>query len=123
MAEPHGLSPRTQSYSSANRRRVAIRLTAPDEAKAVKREKRREKEQVDGIEAQRMVVEQGAEYWSQWLAYGKSVKQLNPKEAGILEACCLLPRRAPSEKQSIAALDIVDRLSAHYQNASATQVV
>jgi hypothetical protein len=90
-------------------------LIDPEEAKTVKRDKRREKEEVDGIEAQRLVVDQGADYWSQWLAYGQRVRQLNSKEAGILQSCTMLPRRVPSEKQSIAALEIADKLCAHYE--------
>lgn len=97
-------------------------LIDPEEAKAAKREKKKEKEEIEGIEAQQMVVEQGADYWSQWLAYGQSVKQLNSKEIGILSACTGLPRRLPSEKQSIAALDIADRLSAHYQASTGAKV-
>jgi len=89
-------------------------LIDPEAAKAVKRDKRRERHEVNGIEAQRMVVEQGADYWSQWLAFGQSARQLSPRDAGILQACSMLPNRLPSEKQSIAALEIVERLSEHY---------
>lgn len=96
-------------------------LIDPEEAKTVKRDKQKEKQEIDGIEALRMVVEQGADYWSQWLAYGQSVKQLNSKEAGILEACTAMPRRLPSERQAIVALDIADKLSAHYQASTSAR--
>ena len=110
-------------WSMLSKRQVAYgpgfesNLIDPEEARATKRDKRRENEETDGIEAQRMVVEQGPDYWSQWLAYGQSVKQLNSREAGILQACTMLPRRVPSEKQSIAALAIAERLSAHYHRS------
>lgn len=89
-------------------------LIDPEAAKAAKRDKRRERQEVDGIEAQRMVLEQGADYWLQWLAFGQSVRQLSPKDAGILQACSMQSNRLPSERQSIAALEIVERLSEHY---------
>ena len=90
-------------------------LIDPEAAKAVRREKRKEAQETNGIEAQRTVVEQGGEYWSQWLAYGKSAGQLDAREAGILEVCARLPGRIPTERQSIAALDIADKLSNFYQ--------
>ena len=93
-------------------------LIDPEQAKALKRDRRRENAEVDGIEAQRMVVGQGADYWAQWLAYGQSARQLNSREAGILQACTMLPRRVPTEKQSIVALEIADKLSEHYQASS-----
>lgn len=93
-------------------------LIDPEAARVVKRDKRKENREADGIEAQRMVVEQGGEYWSQWLDYGKSVKQLAPREAGILEACSRLPARIPTERQSVVALEIVERLSEYHASAS-----
>lgn len=94
-------------------------LIDPEAAKAVRRESRRETQEVDGIEAQRMVVEQGGDYWSQWLAYGKSERQLNPREVGILQACTMLPGRVPSERQCVAALEIVEKLSSYYNKSAA----
>lgn len=110
------LAKRRVSYEST----FDMVLIDPEVAKAVKREKQREKQEVDGIEAQRMVVDQGPDYWSQWLAYGQSTKQLNPKEAGILQACTTSLGRVPSEKQSIAALTIAERLSDYYQARAAS---
>src|SRR5690606_1121262 len=105
------LSKRTVAYPAA----FETVLIDPEEAKTVKRDKRRERQEVEGIEAQRMVIEQGGDYWSQWLTYGKAASQLNPKEAGILQVCAMLPHRIPSERQSIAALEIAEKLSDHYQ--------
>jgi hypothetical protein len=105
------LSKREVSYGAG----FEVVLIDPEAAKAVKRDRRRENQEADGIEAQRMVVDQGAEYWSQWLAYGQSARQLSSKESGILQACTMLPSRIPSERQSIVALEIAEKLSDHYQ--------
>jgi hypothetical protein len=80
----------------------------------VDRDTRNAKRQLNGIEAQREVVNQGGEYWSQLLAFGRSIGKLAPKEAGILQACSALPHRVPTEKQCVAAVAIADRLEQYY---------
>ena len=67
-----------------------------------------------GINAQTEVVSQGGEYWSQLLAFGKSIGKLDPTEQGILDACARLPARVPTENQSKAALAIADKLEQFY---------
>ncbi|MCP3733111.1 AIPR family protein [Sphingomonas sp. MG17] len=93
-------------------------LIDPDSLRAVSRDNRTARRQLNGIEAQREVVNQGGDYWSQLLAFGKSIGKLAPKEAGILQACTLLPNRVPSEKQCVAAVAIADRLEQYYDNAN-----
>ncbi|MEI5688949.1 AIPR family protein [Sphingomonas kyungheensis] len=85
--------------------------------RAVDRDTRVAKRELNGIEAQREVVNQGGKYWSQLLAFGKSIGKLPPKEAGILQACASLPGRIPTEKQCIAAVAIADRLEQYYPAA------
>jgi len=82
--------------------------------RAVNRETRNAKRQLNGIEAQREVVNQGSEYWSQLLVFGRSIGKLAPKEAGILQACSTLSQRVPTERQCIAAVAIADRLEQYY---------
>lgn len=89
-------------------------LVDPEMIKANRREKRRERQEVNGIEAQRDVVNQGAAYWNQLLAFGQSIRKLNPTESGILQACTRIPEKLPSEKQCIAALSIADKLEQYY---------
>lgn len=85
-----------------------------DALRAVDHDTRVAKRQLNGIEAQREVVNQGGEYWSQLLAFGRSIGKLPPKEAGILQACTSLPHRVPTEKQCLAAVAIADRLEQYY---------
>lgn len=89
-------------------------LISPDEARSVRRAERQDRTLVNGVEAQREVVGQGGEYWSQVLAFGQSISKLDPREVGILRACTMMPAKLPSEKQCQAALAIVDRLEQFY---------
>jgi len=89
-------------------------LVDPETLRSLTRDKRKAKRQVNGIEAQRDVVNQGGEYWSQLLAFGKSIGKLDPKEMGILQVCASLPNRVPTEKQCLAAVAIADRLEQYY---------
>jgi hypothetical protein len=89
-------------------------LIDPEAVRVAARDKRKAKQQVNGIQAQRDVVNQGGDYWSQLLAFGKSIGKLDPKEMGILQACTMLPNRIPTERQCIAAVGIADRLEQYY---------
>jgi hypothetical protein len=89
-------------------------LIDPAAARTAQRDGRNDRKQVKGIEAQREVVNQGAQYWLQLLAFGNSIGKLAPKDAGILQACTSLPQRVPTEKQCVAALSIADRLEQFY---------
>lgn len=93
-------------------------LVDPDVIKANRRDKRREKQRVNGIEAQREVVNQGGAYWSQLLAFGRSIGKLDPTEAGILQACTRIPEKLPTEKQCVAALTVADKLEQYYDTAA-----
>jgi len=89
-------------------------LIDPEQARAHKRDERRERQEKNGIDAQAEVVNQGGEYWSQLLAFGKSIGKLDPREQGILDACTRLPTKIPTENQSKAALAIADKLERFY---------
>lgn len=89
-------------------------LIDPADAQANKRSAKKDRELTSGIEAQSEVVMQGAEYWKQLLAFGRSISKLTGREQGILTACTFLPDRIPSEKQSSAALAIAEKLEEFY---------
>jgi hypothetical protein len=93
-------------------------LIDPAEAKAVTRTAKQARQLVSGIEAQREVVIQGAEYWNSLLAFGRSIRKLTDREQGILRACTQMPTRIPSEQQSLAALAIADKLEEFYPKDS-----
>lgn len=84
-------------------------LVQPDEAKAVEREGRRDAALVSGIEAQTKVVSEGGDFWSRLRAWGAANRMFSPKDDGVLKTCAMIPNRLPSERQCIAALEILER--------------
>jgi len=64
----------------------------------------------NGIEAQRYVLEKGASYWGNVLEWGKTSKLLSSKDSGILQVAAMIPNRFPNEKQSLAIIDIEQKM-------------
>jgi hypothetical protein len=69
----------------------------------------KEQKMVNGIEAQKRVVEIPANTWKKILSEGKRINLFSLKEIGLLETAARIPDRIPSEKQSILLLDILDK--------------
>ncbi|MDG1371161.1 MAG: AIPR family protein [Paracoccaceae bacterium] len=84
-------------------------LVEPEQARAVQRDGRREEAVISGIEAQTSVIEAGGEFWNRLREWGGGKRIFSPKEDGILKACGLFPSKLPSEKQSVIALDLLER--------------
>ena len=84
-------------------------LIAPDEARIVQRDGRREEAMVSGIEAQMQVIALGAAFWSRLRQWAAPNRAFSMKDDGILKACSQLERRLPSEKQCILAVAILHR--------------
>ncbi len=92
-------------------------LIEPSEAQAERRAERQDEELVTGIEAQAKVVEYGGNFWSRLKNWSIAKKILTEKEVGILSACCSVPAKIPSEKQSLIAVDVLSRARAEgYQD-------
>lgn len=89
-------------------------LIDPEEARAYKKDQKRQRDTLTAIDAQTEVVQLGGDYWSKVLAFGNSIGKLNPKEHGILSVCAQIPNKVPSEKQCLAAIEIVNRLEEYY---------
>ena len=89
-------------------------LVDPESERLRKTTEKRASALASGIEAQREVVIQGPDYWSQLLAFGQSIGKLTDKEQGILKSCTYLPNRIPSEKQCTSALAIANKLEKFY---------
>ena len=58
------------------------------------------------------VVNLGGEFWAEVSRWARINRKVTPKEAGILETCTSIPLRMPSEKQSIIAISVLERLEA-----------
>jgi hypothetical protein len=54
----------------------------------------------DSIHSQTYVVEKGAGHWELLREWNRTNKKLSPKEMGILNTACSIPRSIPSEKQA-----------------------
>ena len=59
----------------------------------------------DGIGAQTAVVKAGADFWRSALVWAVEHRVLSPTERGILDTAAGVPRKIPTEKQSIIAMD------------------
>ena len=89
---------------------LELELVSNDERKDAKRTAVKDQRMLNGIQAQRIVVESGTELWSDLKVWGMSSKVLSPTDMGILDVARSVPRRVPSEKQSLRAIDILRRL-------------
>jgi hypothetical protein len=85
-------------------------LTLVDTARGARREEKVRKVMTAGINAQAEVVNRGAEFWKELLAWGHQGNRLSPKDSQILEVCTLMPRRIPSDLQARHALDCLARM-------------
>ncbi len=65
---------------------------------------------VNGIEAQRFVLEKGGAFWKKVRDWGTERKLLSIKEMDILEVCRGVPSKLPSEKQCPIAVAAYERL-------------
>ena len=64
----------------------------------------------NGIEAQRKVVEISGPKWHKLSQQGEKAGLLSPKELGILRTATQIPRKIPSDKQSIILIELLERL-------------
>jgi hypothetical protein len=79
-------------------------------ARQVRSEARREQSELNGIEAQALVVATGAEFWRRLLDWETGRGILLPRERSILEVCTALPVMIPSDKQALSALESYRKL-------------
>ena len=86
-------------------------LISAEQQRKSARTARRNQRELNGIEAQIAVVKAGGRFWSDALAWGRAQRLLTPTEAGIVLAAARLPTRTPTEKQSIKAIQILDKLN------------
>ena len=84
-------------------------LSSADRADA-KRTAVKDQRMLNGIEAQTIVVQAGSDFWSAVKAWGISRRLLSPDDAGILDVAAFVPVKVPSERQSLRAIEILQRL-------------
>jgi hypothetical protein len=65
---------------------------------------------VSGIELQSQVVTLGGPYWAEMQRWGRTNSLLGPTEDSLLGVAAGMPRRLPSEKQSVRIMEIKAKL-------------
>ena len=85
-------------------------LATKDEQRENERSAIKDQKMLNGIEAQAMVVNAGGTFWRSVKEWGVGQQLLSSKDDGILEVAASVPKKIPSEKQCIAAVEILRRL-------------
>ncbi len=87
------------------------RLISKQEQKEIARTARREQRELNGIEAQTVVVSAGGSFWNDALSWGEKQHLLTTKETEILRVCASIPSKIPTEKQALKAIMILAKLN------------
>ena len=85
-------------------------LISLEEEREIKSEGVKDQKELNGIEAQSIVVEAGAQFWQNVLEWCKKEGEATDKERGILQYAASMPNKLPSDKQSIILVDLMARL-------------
>ena len=85
-------------------------LISTAEEREIKSEGAKEQEKLNGLEAQSIVVEAGAQFWQNVLNWCIKEGEAAEKERGILRYAASMPSKLPSDKQSIILVDLMSRL-------------
>lgn len=85
-------------------------LISTAEEREIKSAGIKDQDELNGIEAQTMVVEAGAEFWNNVLNWCIREKEASDKERGILQVAASMPAKLPSDRQSLVLMSLMDRL-------------
>lgn len=88
---------------------VKALLIDPEKSRERKREGSRTQVIQDSIHAQTYVVKKGAAHWEQLREWNRSNRKLSPKEMGVLNVACSIPRKVPSDKQAVILVNAEER--------------
>ncbi len=90
--------------------RLAGELISLKARQGAARAARREQRQLNGMEAKIAVVEAGGDFWAAARAWGQDKALLSPTEIGVLNVAAGVPRRMPTDKQSLRAIAALTKL-------------
>lgn len=88
-------------------------LTTAAMAEENTREARAENRLANSINNEVEVVNLGSEFWADARDWARQRTILSPRELSILEVCAAIPRKIPTEKQSLVALQVLEKLREH----------
>ena len=89
---------------------IAGELVSAAEQDDAARGARRSQRQLNGIETQIAVVNAGGQFWTDALEWGRSRNILAPAELGVLQVAARIPRKTPTEKQSVKVIQTLGKL-------------
>ena len=75
-----------------------------------KRSARKTQKIDNGIEAQKKVLEIAGPKWQSLLQRAQEKGLLSAKETGILQTAAQIPKKIPSEKQSMVLIDLLEKV-------------
>ncbi|MDF7800053.1 AIPR family protein [Pontiellaceae bacterium B1224] len=84
-------------------------LIDKNEAQQRKKDGKRGQVIEDSIHAQTYVFEKGAAHWELLREWNRVNRKLSPKELGILNTACSIPRKIPSDKQAVLLIKAENR--------------
>ena len=85
-------------------------LVSAEDRAAEKNSAKREQKMFSEIDALKLAVEAGGEFWQRVVAWGSERDLLRPKDHGIIEKLAQIPRTVPSDKQAVAGMKILEKL-------------
>ncbi|WP_281702810.1 AIPR family protein [Cryptobacterium curtum] len=85
-------------------------LISTEEEKDIKSAGARAQKELNGIEAQSVVVEAGPQFWQDVLDWCTKEGEATDKERGILRYAAAMPNKIPSDKQSVVLVNLMARL-------------
>ena len=85
-------------------------LVAEEDRRSIQRAGRQGQKVLSGIQAQTDVVNAGATFWKDVLAWGSKQGLLTPKEAGVIRAATQLPAKVPTPAQSVRVMEAFQKL-------------
>ncbi len=81
-----------------------------DEVRGEEKSARKVQKQLNGIQAQISVVKAGGDFWQDALNWGLGRNILSSTETGILRVAASIPDKVPTEKQSVRAMDVLEKM-------------
>lgn len=85
-------------------------LISLEEEREIKSEGVKDQGELNGIEAQSIVVDAGASFWQKILKWCQKEGEATEKELGILKCAASMPSKLPSDKQSVILIKLMARL-------------
>lgn len=85
-------------------------LISTEEERDIKSAGARDQKELNGIEAQSIVVEAGPQFWQDILDWCTKEGEATDKERGILRYAAAMPNKIPSDKQSVVLVNLMARL-------------